>query len=375
VLENNIHLPGLRLRKGSDMKVLLITGSYPPMKCGVGAYTQRLAVALAELESVRVTVLTDIRAVGLPNRDGVDVMPVISCWRISELIKIAKQIRQLSPDIVHIQYPTQGFVGKVPTLLPLLVWILGRHCVQTWHEPVLGRGGFWLSIGLDALITVREELMGTLPRLTQKLLSRTPFSWIPAASMLPTVELNDGERLEIRRQYVTGDETLLAFYGFVSPIKGLEFLLEIVAKMKVKLLLACDLNHDNAYHRTLLDLISSLKIASKISILGFLPDRELSIILAASDAIVLPFRDGAQDCNTSIDGAIAQGTFVLTTSTDHNGYNKDKNIYYAGLGDVSEMANAIEKYAGHRTLCNQTESKWRNIATQHLEIYKLLGAS
>lgn len=356
------------------MKVLLITGSYPPMKCGVGAYTQRLALALSELESVRVTVLTDVCAVGLPNRDGVDVLSVISCWRISELIKIARQITQLSPDIVHIQYPTQGYIGNIPTLLPLLVWLLGKRCVQTWHEPVLGRGGFWLSIGLDALITVREELMETLPWLTQKLLCRTPFFWIPAASMLPTVELSDEERSKIRHQYVSGDETLLAFYGFVSPIKGLESLLEIVDKTKVKLLLACDFNPNDTYHRSLLDSISSLNIASKVSILGFLPDEKLAKILAASDAVLLPFRDGAQACNTSIDGVVAQGTFVLTTSTVYNGYNKDKNIYYAKPGDVNEMLTAVEKFAGHHGLCKQTASKWRDIATQHLEIYKRLGA-
>ena len=212
------------------MHVLFITGSYPPLKCGVGAYTQRLAQALAEFTDVKVTVLTDTRAIGATVRDGVEVLPVISGWYIPELIRVVKYVWRLSPDVVHIQYPSQGYSDRMPKFMPLLMRMLRVPCIQTWHEPVLDKRWWWMSLGMDALITVREELMSILPDATQHALRHKRFSWIPAASILPTVILRDDERSEIRRRYISDSEILLVYYGFVAPLKGIEVLLETIAK-------------------------------------------------------------------------------------------------------------------------------------------------
>ncbi len=355
------------------MKVLLITGSYPPMKCGVGSYTQRLAKALAELKDIKVTVLTDKRASEAGKRDSVEVLPAIRGWGTAELIRVVKHIRRLAPDIVHIQSPTMGYpVGRMPTLLPLLIRFIGRPCVQTWHEPLPDKSGLWLALGSDALITVREELITDISRLTQIALRNTIVSWIPAASLLPTVILNDNERSEIRNQYASEGEVFLVYYGFMAPLKGIEVLLEIVAKINARLVMACDFHPYDNYHSSLLTRISKMGIASRITITGFLPDEQLSNILASCDAVVLPFRDGWQPCNSTIDGAVAQGSFVLTTSLADCGYNKDKNIYFAKPGNVEEMIASIQKHAGCRIPPKPSTSQWRNIAEQHLNIYNQL---
>jgi glycosyltransferase involved in cell wall biosynthesis len=370
VAEKSTRSHGCHFKKEPNMNVLFVTGAYPPVKCGVGAYTQRLACALADLNDIRVTVLTDVRAIGATEQHGVEILPVIRGWRLIELIRIAKVVKKIAPDLVHVQYPTQGYSGNMPRLMPLLMRLLGMHCVQTWHEPILGRSGLWLLIGLDVLITVREELMSSLPKFTQKALSNTKLSWIPAASILPTVSLCDDERSRLRQQYVSDDKKLLVYYGFVALLKGIEVLLEIVVKTNTKLMMACDLDPMNDYHRSLLNRISAMGIASRVVVLGFLENEELANLLAIADAVVLPFKYGAQDCNTSIDGAAAQGTFVLTTSLVHSGYKKCKNIYYAKPGNVDEMVASIEKFAGCRSLSIQSTSKWRDIAKQHLSIYK-----
>ena len=356
------------------MRVLLITGSYPPMKCGVGAYTQRLAMALAEIEGVKVTIITDERASESQDSEGIDVLPVVSGWRIAEFLLVSKLIKRLNPDVVHIQYPAQGYSGRLAVRLPLLIRLLGKPCVQTWHEPIVGKAGLWLAMGLDSLVIVKEELMTHIPKLTRKALFGKKITWIQGASLLPTIVLSDQERLKIREQYTSGDELLLAYYGFVAPLKGLEILLEIVSKTDVQLILACDFLSDDNYHKSLLDQIEVMGIAPRVRITGFLPNEELASILAASDAVVLPFRDGARAWNTSIDAAVAQGTFVLTTSFDSEGYDTVKNIYYAKPGNTTEMISAIQKYAGMRALCKPSTSEWLSIAQKHLHIYKQLVA-
>jgi glycosyltransferase involved in cell wall biosynthesis len=355
------------------MRILIITGSYPPMKCGVGTYTQKLAMALAEFKNVKVTVLTDERASEVIERNGVEVLSVIRSWRVTELIHIAKYIMQSNPDIVHIQYPTQGYSGRMPILIPLLMHFLCKHCVQTWHEPVLsGRSSWLLTIGLEVLITVREEITASTPKFIQRALRGTRLAWIPAASMLPTVMLSDGERSKIRHHYISNNEVLLSYYGFVAPLKGIEILFEIVAKTKAHLLMACDFQPNDDYHKSLLDKIKTMGIESYITIMGFLPEVQLASILAASDVAVLPFRDGGGPWNTTIDGAIAQGTFVLTTSLIASGYNEEKNVYFAKPGNVEEMILSIQTYAGCRISSKPPISEWRNIAEQHLSIYKQL---
>jgi glycosyltransferase involved in cell wall biosynthesis len=158
----------------------------------------------------------------------------------------------------------------------------------------------------------------------------------------------------------------------VAPLKGIEVLFEIVAKTNAQLLMACDFQPNDDYHRSLLDKIKTMGIGPHITIIGFLPEVQLATILAASDAVVLPFRDGGGAWNTTIDGVIAQGTFVLTTSLIASGYNEEKNVYFAKPGNVEEMIFSIQAYAGRRISSKPPISEWRNIAEQHLSIYKQL---
>jgi len=90
------------------MKILFITGSYPPMKCGVGDYQYNLAKSLSKTNDVNIGVLTSTDAKPVSETDNVEVYPIIRDWGIGRIFKIVKFIRDWDPDIVHIQYPTQG---------------------------------------------------------------------------------------------------------------------------------------------------------------------------------------------------------------------------------------------------------------------------
>jgi glycosyltransferase involved in cell wall biosynthesis len=357
-----------------NMRVLLVTGSYPPMKCGVGAYTQRLAVALADCETTNVVVLTDMRASDFAEHEGVEVLPLIRSWRLGNIIRIARIVMRIKPDVVHFQYPTQGYNGRAAILLPALLRFLGVSCVQTWHEPMVGRSSLFLRWGLDALVSVRKDLIPWMSCSIKELQRHTKLVHIPAASLLPTIRLNDEDRSRIRTEYVEANEFLLSFYGFVAPLKGIETLFEVVARTNSKLLMACDFQRDDEYHSALLKMMRSMGIESRVRILGFLHDEQLVEILTASDAAVFPFRDGAAPWNTSIDGATVQGVFVLTTSLLKSGYYSKKNIYYAKPGNSDEMIAAIQKYAGVRSPQRESNLEWKCIADRHTEVYRELLA-
>src|SRR4029077_4119146 len=128
--------------------------------------------------------------------------------------------------------------------------------------------------------------------------------------------------------------------------------------------------------KSILDQAECEPWAGRVTITGYLPAEEAGRILAAADAVLLPFRDGGGMWNTSIRAAISQGTFVLTTSREQQGYNSIDNAYYARPDDVADMRNALHKYIGTR---NDTTSiglhrNWDSIAQAHVALYHT-GAS
>ena len=352
------------------MRILIITGSFPPMKCGVGSYTQRLAIALAERKGISVRVLTDNDAINSSLSAKYETYAIIKRWHFYELIKVIKCVINYNPDIIHIQYPTQGYSGRMPMLLPLLMLLMRRKSLQTWHEPILDRSGIFLTIGMRELITVRKELMSTIPPFIKHHLENTKLIWIPTASLLPTLTQTEQSRLSTRKKFIFKEGVLLVFYGFLAPLKGIEALLEIMVRTNYHLILACDFNENDEYHNKLLEKIKLLNILSRVNIIGFLPDEELSSVLSASDVAIFPFRDGFQAFNTSVDGAISHGLFVLTTSTLINGYDALKNIYYAKIGDIDEMIFAIQRYSKIRNPMIPSTDAWNYIVDKHIEIYK-----
>jgi glycosyltransferase involved in cell wall biosynthesis len=108
-----------------------------------------------------------------------------------------------------------------------------------------------------------------------------------------------------------------------------------------------------------------------------LPAEELAGAIAAADAVVLPFLQGGGEWNTSIHGAQAQGTLVVTTSTVRYGFDTATNTYFATPGDIPAMRSALEQYIGNKLTIAKAPvgESWRTIATAHLDLYRTLCAA
>ncbi len=107
------------------------------MKCGVGDYTAKLAQALAYTADTTVAVLVDIAASQTDAAaPSLEILPIAHGWTFSDLPAILRTVRKWRPDIIHMQYPGQGYgAHKLPWLLPsILAIVLRKPIVQTWHE-------------------------------------------------------------------------------------------------------------------------------------------------------------------------------------------------------------------------------------------------
>lgn len=355
------------------MRVLLVAGSYPPEQCGVGDYTQKLAGALAEHSDIEIGVLTS--AVGNRVAAGrVNLIEVAKQWKFSELPSLIRAIRHWKPDIVHIQYPSQGFFScRLPSLLPVLYRLMGLRVVQTWHEPHRLRGAIHFMVqglGANGLIFVRPNYLKLLPPPFRMVVKRRPQVTIPNAGALPVSSLDPDQRSQRRKQHLDGFERLIIFFGFLYPSKGIESLFDI-GNSSTDMLVIAGAIKDKAYARQLAELARSKGWADEqVRFTGFLSPKDAADLLAVADAVVLPFLDGGGEWNTSIHSALSQGTLVITTAVPPRGDEPLRNLYTSAPSAVSEMREVLDRLAGRRVAATSTEAQWHEIAAAHLAFYR-----
>ncbi|MCU0666041.1 MAG: glycosyltransferase family 4 protein [Candidatus Omnitrophica bacterium] len=358
------------------MRVLLVTGSYPPMKCGVGDYTYNLAQALAVNHEIQVGVLTSAINGTINKVAGVEIFPIIKKWGIAETLKVIKVIKRWSPDIVHIQYPTQGY-GNVllPWLLPVISFLMGKKVVQTWHEIYVLRNApkvFLKSIIPGGLVFVRPRYIESLHFIMRWALWGKKTATIQNASSIPCVNLDETEKSQLKKQYLKTQKRLVVFSGFIYPHKGIELLFEIANPATDQIVIAGEDVKETGYLPEIIKRVSLGLWSEKVTFTGFLPAQGLAALLAVADAVILPFRNGAGEWNTSIHAAVLNRAFVITTSLTQRGYDRKRNIYFTKVDDIQEMKSALANYAGKRRDYDHDidRDQWQEIADRHCLLYE-----
>ncbi|GAB0058337.1 hypothetical protein SIID45300_02685 [Candidatus Magnetaquicoccaceae bacterium FCR-1] len=352
-------------------KIMIVSGSFPPMRCGVGDYTFELTRALTRL-GVDVSVLTSSDSVSANTE--LQVYPIIKAWDFIGFQKALRFIRATCPDIVHFQYPTMGYHNSYwPYLLPLFVKLLGIKVVQTWHEAPTRIRYIPSSFAFDNLIFVDSSIPPRILWYYKIILSLgSAPDRIPIGSSIPISYLSDGERSAIRDALQTGEKRLIVYFGFCYMEKGVHCLFDTLDPKRDKLILLTELSPSgNAYHRRIQQLVESKEWGDNVHVTGHLEGSEVAKLLASADAIILPFLTGVKERNGSLLAAKSQGTFTVTTSSSIQGYDEKSNVYYCNPGNYSEIRNALDLYCGYRVPPN-TENipTWESIAKSHIVTYQ-----
>ena len=348
------------------------------MYCGVGDYTASLVEALSELSDTQVAVLTT-QVDGVVKAGGkFKLLQLVPSWKWSALRFVLGAIRDWHPHIVHIQYPTQGYgSGWLPWILPLFLRLMKIQQVHTWHEFLpMGchRHSALIALCCEGVIVVRPHYKESMSSFYRWLVRDKPFEFIPNASALPVASLTDEERATVRRQFTAKDARIVAYFGFIYPHKGVEDIFEIADPEEHHLVIIGSCDDVDSYHRLILDRVRKGAWKGKATVTGFLPADQAAKVLAASDVVILPFRHGGGLWNTSLHGAVIQGSFVLTTSQVQRGYDSTRNIYFAKPGDIGEMREALRAYIGQRNdRTNQAQyASWSEIAKSHEMMYRVV---
>jgi glycosyltransferase involved in cell wall biosynthesis len=312
----------------------------------VGDYTARLGGALVEA-GAEVHVLTSSRGRG---EDGLRLHPLVEDWTETSVVRkvFAAALDKIRPDVVQVQYP--GSYGRANrslagNLLPWWTWERGFRVATTLHE--WGERKLqWkiraalMAAGSHALVAVTSHdarLVRSLPWV-----GRRPVRHVPI-----------GANLEFERDAAgVSDLPVLAYFGFLHPLKGVTELLQAAQILKTRVVdFRLDLHgffrpDDDRHHAAIGQQVRAAGLEHHVRFPGPVPADPAGAAAALRKAWlgVLPFREGLSERRGSF---LALGRSGLPVLTSPGPWNPDwvrdgDNIFLEPL-EPARWADRIER--------------------------------
>ena len=357
------------------MHTALVVGRDEPRHDGVADYVHRLAGHLPAY--------------------GVQPTVVAAGGRVGAA---ARELARLRPDVVHVQVAPSAY-GFAPTvgLLPALV---AAPVVTTLHEY-----GWWAWPGRlpDACWRPLERARlwdretGRLTLSAGRVLATTAGHAAQLRARVgvrarvvpigPNIERVPADRAATRRRLGLPERSpVVAFFGFVHPVKGVRWLLRAVAALRagrhpdLRLVVAGGFASLALPGQQAVDFeaeirgeVAALGLADAVLVTGWLPPEQVSALLQAADVAALPFTAGLTTKSGSLLAVLDHDLPLVGTSGPGT---EPELAAVALLGPVRESAvlaahldRALTGGApgGGRALADA--HSWDAIAASHAGVY------
>ncbi len=375
------------------MKIGLITGEYPPMQGGVGAFTQELAAALADLGH-ETHVITRVGCE--EGAKNFDVHPVAPNWGWRSCGRVPKLARKLGLDVLNVQYQAAAY--DLHPAINFLTRRTRRQCtVVTFHDlkvpylfpkagPLRNRAVTMLALHADAaIVTNRADELALNSRQVGRV------ARIPIGSNIALALPDNYDRQAWRSQLkLTASDILLGFFGFFNQRKGVETLvraLAILPRNHHLLFIGGTVGSSDATNKAYAEhisaLIAQLGLESRVHYTGYAPASEVSAAFTASDLCALPFADGISFHHGTLMAALAHKRPIVSTAPSVNlpELVHGENVWLVPPQDYSALAAAVTTLASNperRQHLAQGASKlaaqfkWSHIAARTAELFNKL---
>ena len=313
------------------MHVLFVSGEYPPMTGGVGAYTAELGKALQAL-GVEVSVFTSKMAEAGENSPVYpQSYPQVYRWGWREVGKIPDVARKIGADWLHVQYQTAAFhMHPAINFAPILWKRRGLRVAWTYHDLLVPYLFPKAGARLRRWVTERPSYTADLTIVTnegdfQQLRgSASPLRKIPIGSNIQGQFLDDAARRRRRAQRGYDESSLvIAYFGFLNRSKGgltLIDTLDVLVRQghNAHLLMigervgASDATN-HAYLSEVEARIGQLGLGERVKWTGHQPDDEVSADLNAADVLLMPYTDGVSLRRGTLMAGLVNGCAIVTT--------------------------------------------------------------
>ena len=333
------------------MRIGLISGEYPPLQGGIGAYTHILGLELADAgHSVSVLAGPSAR-----ETDPRLTLARVDGWGYGCWSAVAAWARHRQLDVINLQYQTAAYamspwVHFLPALVRAAPFAVTFHDLRfPYLFPKAGPLRPWivrrLAQSADGVIATNPEDYDALRHLPRAAL-------IPIGSNIaPLAAAEDPQAVRARYGVKPGEPTV-AYFGLINRSKGLNELLDALQMLHSQGLLARLMLIGSAgssdptnlaYEAQLRERILSNGLQDTVTMTGFLPEAEVHALLRAADAVALPFLDGASTRRGSLMAALAAGCAIVTTTpaVATPGFSDGEAMRLTPPGDAGALAAAL----------------------------------
>lgn len=410
------------------MKILVVSGEYPPMNGGVGRYTKNLVHAIAKKPNVEVSVAiggggggatAPVTSDPSPDSNNVTVYHGVvrkGDKRNSE--RILQIVSETKPDVVNIQY--ERGLYEIDTTIRHTFWRLMHGStldrfykmspvptVSTLHtvfpqdeyyayikERATRKEGRFGFLPQPLRVAIRRWVMKQRYDLLLQVVSQSDGVISPARTLQevvrrgtviyhgaePAIELSSlssriNDKKEFRKEFgLPLDKILLLAFGYAGSYKGFD----VLAKLRLPYgwsLVVKQTKHERGFEKPIeLGGGKNERDNNVISLnLGYLDDTTMSKLFFACDAIIFPYKI------VSISGvmfdALAHGLPFIASDLRFF-----KEFAEMGLGIVCKrntqsfersISTLALEYNEYKTRVEQFRSKlqWSNVANKHLEFF------
>jgi glycosyltransferase involved in cell wall biosynthesis len=305
------------------MRIGMVSGEYPPMQGGVGAYTHILAQELVAQGA-------KVHLFSAPPAESADpALPLTrtaSGWNVRSLFQIRAWASQL--DLINIQFQTAAYqMSPWIHVLPDVVRSVPVVC--TFHDlrapylfPKAGLLRQWMVKNLAArcrgvIVTNHED--------QQQIATHPHHRLIPIGSNILT-HLDPAFDVSAFRTQVglSAADFVVGYFGLINHSKGLEDLIQAVKTLCAEHVAITVVmigggsgssDPSNVEYMTHIQTeIEAAGIQDRVRWTGYLDEEQVAYWLRSCDVIALPFRDGASYRRGSLMAAIHYGCAIVTTT-------------------------------------------------------------
>lgn len=373
--------------------ILVISGTYPRVKCGVGDHVEKLIEKLL-LNNIDARLLTSSDPLIKKEKY---IYPLIEKWNIIGLLKVLFFIKKNRPQLINLHIPTLRYRATLSLmgLLPFFCKLFFNNIpiVVTLHDFSISR--HYLKIFFLPFILFPDIILVTNKSDENDLKNRFPFlkNKIKKIYMGPTVEdteIPDNKRRDMHRRvhYAKGDRFIVTF-GLIKPDRHLEIIIKAFRKLRekdksLKLLIIGDIPK-TAYKEYMNDLINLCRISglqNNIFWLGFCSPQEISFYLSESDLSILCYERGASFRRTSLINCLVKKVPVVTNINKKYDVDQDlldaKTVLKVNSLDIEEIVKKSESILYDENIAKTirknleiTENtfNWKNVIGEILNVF------
>lgn len=414
--KTNMILSNKLLKKYNTPESLIVIASYPKKGekysqgvCATASFTKNTLESLKATQKGRPIIVLSIALKGWEEIYEENGMLIVRCFFRNKILSYQKAISYINRfnevSNVLIEFEFSSFGDTIATsALSILIWILfflGKRVTLVVHQVLLDLGELSGHIGiapnrplsklLNLFLLIYYRIISfpviNIVVLEDKLKDRlSKFVNVKKIYVVPhgvdtTVDKKITKTFARNKLKLDKDELIILSFGYVTWYKGTDFLVKALKKIrkingkKLHLVIAggesFTQQHKKHYQNFYRKVVREVKQVSRITLTGFINEKDIPLYFKACDLVVFPYRT-FMSSSGPLATALAYGKpFIISSALKEILLSDDvqKSLIQAGLQSSDLTFNLIPERL-QATLEKMTKARQMKKLTKLSQILK-----